>query len=191
MTVGASSGHRPVNGDDLDQFKSPPVDFLTSDRKYQHFQCLEDIGTPLALAFAGPCGPLNTAEKQPRHKGETKAMTSIDPGRLLQMRSAILNQNSALQRAAGHDAAGAAGGVGKSNGAQGGGFGATMVDALKAVNEQQATANTITDAYERGQTSDLVQVMVERQKASVGFEATLQVRNKLLSAYRDIMNMPV
>jgi len=33
--------------------------------------------------------------------------------------------------------------------------------------------------------------MLERQKASIGFEATLQVRNKLLSAYRDIMNMPV
>lgn len=118
-------------------------------------------------------------------------MTSIDSGRLLQMRSAILNQNSALQRAAGHDAAGAAGGVGKSSGAQGGSFGATMVDALKSVNEQQSTAANVTEAYERGQTSDLVQVMVERQKASVGFEATLQVRNKLLSAYRDIMNMPV
>ena len=33
--------------------------------------------------------------------------------------------------------------------------------------------------------------MLARQKASVGFEATLQVRNKLLGAYRDIMNMPV
>jgi flagellar hook-basal body complex protein FliE len=30
-----------------------------------------------------------------------------------------------------------------------------------------------------------------KQKASIGFEATLQVRNKLLSAYQDIMNMPV
>ena len=36
-----------------------------------------------------------------------------------------------------------------------------------------------------------VSVMIERQKASLGFETTLQVRNKLLSAYRDIMNMPV
>jgi flagellar hook-basal body complex protein FliE len=46
-------------------------------------------------------------------------------------------------------------------------------------------------AYERGETHDIVSVMVERQKASIGFEATMQVRNKLLSAYRDIMNMPV
>jgi flagellar hook-basal body complex protein FliE len=46
-------------------------------------------------------------------------------------------------------------------------------------------------SYERGDTHDIVGVMIERQKASLGFEATLQVRNKLLSAYRDIMNMPV
>ena len=34
-------------------------------------------------------------------------------------------------------------------------------------------------------------VMLSRQQASIGFEATLQVRNKLLSAYKDIMSMPV
>ncbi|MEQ1687328.1 MAG: flagellar hook-basal body complex protein FliE, partial [Sphingopyxis sp.] len=34
-------------------------------------------------------------------------------------------------------------------------------------------------------------VMLARQQASIAFEATLQVRNKLLSAYGDIMNMPV
>jgi flagellar hook-basal body complex protein FliE len=33
--------------------------------------------------------------------------------------------------------------------------------------------------------------MLARQQAAVSFEATLQVRNKLLSAYQNIMNMPV
>jgi flagellar hook-basal body complex protein FliE len=66
-----------------------------------------------------------------------------------------------------------------------------MVDALKSVNAQQAKAGDAASSYERGDTNDIVQVMVERQKASLGFEATLQVRNKLLSAYRDIMSMPV
>jgi flagellar hook-basal body complex protein FliE len=115
-------------------------------------------------------------------------MTTIDSGRLMQMRTAILNQNTALQRAAGTSA------PADTTSApidQNGGFGASMVDALKAVNEQQTKARGVTEAYERGETQDLVQVMVERQKASVGFEATLQVRNRLLSAYRDIMNMPV
>ncbi len=112
-------------------------------------------------------------------------MSTIDAGRLLQMRSSILTQNAALQRAAGDDGAGA--GVAPS-GAQ---FGDTLAGAIKAVNEQQAKAGELASAYERGDTHDIVSVMVERQKASLGFEATLQVRNKLLSAYRDIMSMPV
>lgn len=112
-------------------------------------------------------------------------MAGIEASRLLQMRSTILNQNDALQRAAGRGPAGAAGEV------AGGSFSKTLVDAVQAVNNQQAKAGAISEAYERGETSDIVQVMVERQKASIGFEATLQVRNKLLSAYRDIMNMPV
>lgn len=100
------------------------------------------------------------------------------------MRSAILTQNAALQRAAGK-------GEGVDAPTESGGFGKTMADALQAVNAQQGKASDLSAAYERGDTHDIVQVMVERQKASIGFEATLQVRNKLLSAYRDIMNMPV
>ena len=38
---------------------------------------------------------------------------------------------------------------------------------------------------------DIAAVMLARQRASLGFEATLQVRNHLLTAYKDIMNMPV
>ena len=114
-------------------------------------------------------------------------MTGIDQSRLLQMRSTILSQNSALQRAAGKQiAAGDA-----PSGSTPVSFGKTMNDALQAVNAQQSKASDISTAYERGDTHDIVSVMVERQKASLGFEATVQVRNKLLSAYRDIMNMPV
>ena len=49
----------------------------------------------------------------------------------------------------------------------------------------------MTEAYERGETTDIASVMLARQQASIGFEATLQVRNQLLTAYRDIMSMPV
>lgn len=113
-------------------------------------------------------------------------MSTIDPSRLLQMRSSILNQNQALQRAAGR---GAAGGVEGANETPD--FGAAISSALQQVNGQQHRASDISEAYERGDTHDIVSVMIERQKASLGFETTLQVRNKLLSAYRDIMNMPV
>jgi len=108
-------------------------------------------------------------------------MTPVSPASLLQLRSTILNQNSALQRAAGTPGAASAPG----------GFGDAMVDAVKAVSAQQDKAGEAAAAYERGDTSDIVGVMLARQQASLGFEATLQVRNKLLSAYRDIMNMPV
>lgn len=45
--------------------------------------------------------------------------------------------------------------------------------------------------YERGETTDIATVALMQSRASITFEATLQVRNKLLSAYRDIMNMPI
>jgi flagellar hook-basal body complex protein FliE len=114
-------------------------------------------------------------------------MTGIDQSRLLQMRSNILSQNSALQRAAGKAATDDL----SATGAAPLSFGKTMNDALQAVNAQQTKAADMSASYERGDTHDIVTVMVERQKASLGFEATVQVRNKLLSAYRDIMNMPV
>jgi flagellar hook-basal body complex protein FliE len=124
-------------------------------------------------------------------------MSAISPATLLQMRSAILQQNSALQKAAA-DAAqpignvtgiGGASGVGGAN--NGGGFASALDGALKQVNGLQASADTATSSYERGETTDIAAVMLAREKASVGFQATLQVRNKLLSAYKDIMSMPV
>jgi flagellar hook-basal body complex protein FliE len=116
-----------------------------------------------------------------------REMSTIDQSRLLQMRSSILSQNQALQRAAGRGAA--AGGIDGSGETPD--FGSAISAALQQVNAQQARASDLSEAYERGDTHDIVSVMIERQKASLGFETTLQVRNKLLSAYRDIMNMPV
>ena len=71
------------------------------------------------------------------------------------------------------------------------GFGATFEKALQSVNESQNKASALSEQYERGATVDIAKVMLARQEASVGFEATLQVRNKLLAAYKDIMSMPV
>src|SRR5947209_19266065 len=104
---------------------------------------------------------------------------SIDASRLMAMRSAIIEQNSALQRAAGL-APGAQ--PGEAHGAtRPGGFGEALRSALSEVNASQAQANTMTEAYERGETTDIASVMLARQQASIGFEATLQVRNRLLT----------
>ena len=46
-------------------------------------------------------------------------------------------------------------------------------------------------AFERGEDVPLTDVVISMQKASLSFEATLQVRNKVLRAYEEIMNMPV
>lgn len=69
--------------------------------------------------------------------------------------------------------------------------GVSFTDALSAVNRLQQASEAKTSAFERGETHDLAEVMLARQKASIAFEATLQARNRLLGAYRDIMNMPV
>lgn len=124
-------------------------------------------------------------------------MSGISPTTLLQMRSAILQQNSALQKAAANAAqpidsvTGAVGAGGVGNAANGGGFTGAMQNALQSVNNLQASAENVTASYERGETTDIAAVMLAREQASVGFQATLQVRNKLLSAYKDIMSMPV
>ena len=116
-------------------------------------------------------------------------MSTIDASRLMAMRTAILEQNSALQRAAGVGAGNVTGLVGGA--ASAGGFSETMRTALTQVNDMQAQSSAVSEAYERGETTDIAAVMLSRQQASIGFEATLQVRNRLLSAYKDIMSMPV
>ncbi len=63
--------------------------------------------------------------------------------------------------------------------------------ALEQVAQSQNKAAEAAKAYETGRTDNLAGVMVEQQVASLGFQMTLNVRNKALSAYRDIMNMPV
>jgi len=108
---------------------------------------------------------------------------SVD--RVMQLRAQILERNEALSRA--NASASSASPVS----AQPASFGDAMTQALNSVNASQQNANALSDSYERGETIDIAKVMLARQEASVNFEATLQVRNKLLSAYKDIMSMPV
>ena len=63
--------------------------------------------------------------------------------------------------------------------------------AVSQTNASQVDAQNTTQAFERGEAVPLTDVVLKMQKASLSFEATLQVRNKVLKAYEDIMNMPV
>ena len=71
-------------------------------------------------------------------------------------------------------------------------FSELLGQAVNKVNATQQVASDMANAFEVGQSNvDLTDVMIASQKASVSFQAMTQVRNKLVQAYQDIMQMPV
>ena len=67
-----------------------------------------------------------------------------------------------------------------------------MAQALKSVSQSQLEAQTMQRELQLDNPSvSLEQTMVAMQKSQLGFQATLQVRNRLVQAYSDIMNMQV
>jgi flagellar hook-basal body complex protein FliE len=71
-------------------------------------------------------------------------------------------------------------------------FGNAFQQALNQVNDLTQNADQLKTKYELGdQSVSLAEVMIASQKASLGFEAAVRVRNKVVEAYQDIMNMPV
>ncbi|GAB3520632.1 flagellar hook-basal body complex protein FliE [Photobacterium proteolyticum] len=71
-------------------------------------------------------------------------------------------------------------------------FGAVLNDAVKTVNNLQSESSELATRFDQGDRSvSLSDVMIARNKSSVAFEATVQVRNKLVDAYKQLMNMPV
>jgi len=101
--------------------------------------------------------------------------------------NAVLDQMRAMRVAAGADIAAPATRVeGPSE------FSNILQDSLRSVSEVQKTAGDLSLAYAGGDESvDLADVMLSMQKASLSFESVVQVRNKVLSAYQDVMNMQV
>jgi len=71
-------------------------------------------------------------------------------------------------------------------------FGDLLKDAVNSVNDIQQTAGAEREAFEMGDRSvTLAQTMISASKAGIAFDATVQVRNKFVEAYKEIMNMPV
>ncbi len=107
---------------------------------------------------------------------------------IIALRQQLIGQSSALQGLRDQQGVDGTSEVKKP---AGGGFADTLQSALGSVNETQMRSAEMTEGYERGEVTDVAQVMLARQEAGVAFEATLQVRNKLLSAYQEIMRMGV
>ena len=74
---------------------------------------------------------------------------------------------------------------------QGPSFSERLAHGLNDVANAQGDASKMARDFELGREQDLAKVMVSQQVSSLGFQLTLNLRNKALSAYKDIMNMPV
>ncbi len=70
-------------------------------------------------------------------------------------------------------------------------FGNIVKSAIDQVNQLQSTSSRSANDFLTGKSDDLVKVMVDSQKAGLGFQAVVQVRNRMVSAYQDIMKMPI
>ena len=71
-------------------------------------------------------------------------------------------------------------------------FGQVLQQSINKVNEQQSVATSMMTDFQNGNAeTSVAEVMVSMQKASLSFTAMTQVRNKLVDAYQEIMNMPI
>ncbi|MDJ0906026.1 MAG: flagellar hook-basal body complex protein FliE [Woeseiaceae bacterium] len=104
-------------------------------------------------------------------------MNEISPEQLL---SQIRSLNQQLQSPPANEAA------------PGASFGDMFKASLDSVNEAQQHSSDLKVGFETGNTNaTLAEVMIASQKANLSFRAVTEVRNKLVTAYQDIMNMPV
>jgi flagellar hook-basal body complex protein FliE len=71
-------------------------------------------------------------------------------------------------------------------------FGDVLQQAIASVNEQQAAAGNLVQQFESGSgDASVAEVMISMQKASLSFQAMTEVRNRLVDAYTQVMNMPI
>jgi len=121
-------------------------------------------------------------------------MNPINPGSgaagvrdIIALRQQIIDKSQVLQQINPTEA----GQVGGTGAAPGGGFAENLRTALDKVSDTQSRSEALSTGYQTGEVTDIAQVMLARQEAGIAFEATLQVRNRLLSAYQEIMRMGV
>lgn len=70
-------------------------------------------------------------------------------------------------------------------------FAATLKNAIAEVNALQIQSDTLTNKLIKGDDVDLHEVMIAAQKASITLNATMEIRNKVVEAYQEIMRMNV
>ncbi|MBI5815131.1 MAG: flagellar hook-basal body complex protein FliE [Nitrospinae bacterium] len=78
--------------------------------------------------------------------------------------------------------------VGKKTEADGGKFANTLSDAIKEVNDMQINADKAIEDLVTGKSKNIHETMITLSKAEVAMKLTLQVRNKVIEAYKEVMN---
>ena len=135
---------------------------------------IDNVLAQLRMAQARVQGGVGTAPAQAAH--------AASAGQAAQAGSGVLRGRLSLSddSAQGVGAAGA------------GSFVNALQASLAQVNASQQQASKLGQAFEKGEGNvDLQDVMVAMQKANVSFQGAVQVRNRLVSAYHDIMNMQI
>jgi flagellar hook-basal body complex protein FliE len=123
--------------------------------------------------------------RQRRHAMSNMAIDQV----LAQIRSMSAQTTSSIKPAA---QALSALQPGSANAAQGPGFAELFKQGIDSVNGSQVQAGAMAQSWERGDPgADLETVMIQSQKAAVSFRALTEVRNRLVSAYQDVMNMSI
>lgn len=131
-------------------------------------------------------GSMPTSMPTPLQSTIASSRTDID-GVLAQIRAMRAQTPQASAQAAGLvDVASTPGAITPSSG-----FSQQLKVALDSVDSLQKDAGAKSEAFAAGRSDDLVGTMLAMQKSNVAFQATVQVRNRLVSAYQDIMNMPI
>lgn len=118
--------------------------------------------------------------------------------------SSVLSQIRSYQNQVSQSAPGQVGDVARGNqiqglpgdqgvsAAQAPSFSDTLRSAIGGVNETQQKAGDLAKAFELGDpNAGLAKVMMAAQQSQVAFRATVEVRNRLVQAYQDVMNMPL
>ena len=122
---------------------------------------------------------MNDADQKATHAEINKVLS--------QMRALQASMGMGVSQGAAVEQTGAVEAFGKVEG-----FGEVVFDAIEDVNKQQSHAVSLAEQFQAGSTdTSAAAVMVELQKASVSFQAMTEVRNRLIEAYREVMNMPV
>ena len=110
---------------------------------------------------------------------------TITPDSLLAQMRAMIEQSQG-------QSVGQAGQVGQVGQANGDSFSNMLKSAVDTVHTNQQQASKLTEAFQKGDPNvQMSEVMVSLQKANVSFQAMVEVRNRLVSAYQEIMNMQV